>query len=255
VKTVINALVDLQEIDNEIHKYVVQKDTLARTLNELKDLVARMEASVEEKQNKLRDVEKWYQEQVDTLKEYSERMNRIKSSLQSVTKTKDYLLRQKELENLRRHKQTKEDEIEKVNETVKDFRDAISRDMEKIADLKRDTEQEGGATWDQVHQLEATVTEISKKRERLLPLVPPDKLRRYEQIKTRRDGVAIVEATNGNCGGCHVQLRPQQFNILLRMETIENCPNCNRFLFVKKETIDQAKKDAIATPDAPVLEA
>lgn len=239
MKDVILALVELQEIDNEIHKYAVQKDTLAKTLNELKELVGRMEASVQEKQVKLSDVEKWYQEQVETLKEYGDRMTRIKASLQQVTKTKDYLLRQKELENLRRHKQTKEEEIEKVNETIRDFRDAISRDQEKIAQLKMDTEQEGGATWDQVHQLEATIAEISKKREHLLPIVPPATLRRYDQIKGRRDGLAIVEAGNGSCGGCHVQLRPQHFNILLRMQSLEACPSCTRFLYVRAETVSK----------------
>jgi len=39
VKNIIAALVELQEIDNEIHKYAQQKARLADTLNELKSLV------------------------------------------------------------------------------------------------------------------------------------------------------------------------------------------------------------------------
>ncbi len=243
MKEIISALVELQGIDNEVYKYVLQKDQLANTLNEMKELVSRMEQSVEEKKAKLIDVERWYTEQTETLREYNDRMGRIKASLNSVTKTKDYLVRQKELENLRRHKQSKEEEIEKVKDTINDFRDAIDRDMERIAGLKAETEQEGGATWDQVHQLEETIAEISKRRDAITPRVPGQILRRYEQIKSRRDGLAIVEALDGNCMGCHVALRPQQYNLCLRMESLESCPICNRFLYARDETVQAAEME------------
>ena len=243
MKEVISALAQLQTIDNEIYKYALQKDKLANTLNELKDLVARMEQSVEDKKTKLSDVQRWYDEQKEILSEYNERMNRIKASLNAVTKTKDYLTRQKELENLRRHKQAKEDEIKKVEETINDFRDAIDRDLARIEELKLDTEAEGGATWDQVHELEATIANIATQREHLLPEVPKGVQRRYDQIKARREGVAIVEVlTDGCCGGCHVQLRAQQFNILLRMESLEACPRCNRFMYVSSASIEELKQ-------------
>jgi uncharacterized protein len=246
VRDIITALVQLQEVDNEVHRYAQQKDKLAHTLNELKELVSKMEQSVEDKKTKLADVETWYQDQVDTLKEYNERMAKIKASLQSVTKTKDYLIRQKELENLRRHKQSKEEEIEKVRETISDFTDAIARDLEKISELKKDTEDEGGSTWEQVHQLEATITEISKKREHLLPLVPRAVLSKYDRIKDRRDGLAIVDSTDGSCGGCHVALRPQVYNTLLKMESLENCPMCTRFVYVCEETVAKMKGEGEA---------
>jgi len=202
-----------------------------------------MEQSVEEKQAKLKDVEKWYKEQQDTLQEYNDRMAKIKTSLAATTKTKDYLVRQKALENLRRPKQTKEDEINKVKETINDFRDAISRDIARIKELNRDAEREGGATWDQVHQLKETIAQISTKRSRLLAIVPGNILRRYEQIRDRRDGLAIVDASEGTCLGCHVQLRPQQYNVVLRLETLESCPICQRFVFVRPDFAAQVEHD------------
>lgn len=237
---IIEALVQLQEIDNEVYKYVQQKDQLAKTLNELKLLVGKMQASVDEKRVKLVEVQKWYDEQVATLTEYTERINKIKQTLAAVSKTKDYLVRQKEMENLRRHKQVKEEEIEKVKDTISDFKDAIARDEERIAELSRDTEEEGGATWGQVRQLEETIAQISKGRDSLTPLVPRPILSRYEQIKRARDGIAIVPADDEHCGGCHVQLRAQIYNTLLRRQSLEACPICNRFLYVREKTVEQA---------------
>jgi len=251
IKT-IEALVKLQEIDNEVYRYVEQKDQLAKTLNELKVLVGKMQASVDEKRAKLVEVEKWYDEQLVLLKDYTDRINKIKHSLASVSKTKDYLMRQKELENLRRHKQSKEEEVEKVRDTIADFKDAIARDEERIAELSQDTEAEGGATWSQVRQLEETISRISVNREALLPLVPRNVMTRYEQIKRARNGLGIVPADNGECGGCHIRLRDQLFNTVLKRCSLEACPNCNRFLFVQLETAkdaenhDEQKGDASA---------
>ena len=244
MKEVFVALAELQKIDNEIYRYMQQKDSLANTLNELKDLVASMEKSIEEKRLKLQDVESWYEEQRKDLKTYNERMSRIKSSLATITKTKEYLIRQKELESLRRHKQSKEEEIEKVKETIEDFKEAIARDERKIGELKLDTEKEGGATWAQVRQLQEQVDEISKKREAVLPSVPRQILARYERVRDRRDGLAIVEAREGSCGGCHVRLRPQVYNQLFRMESLETCPSCDRFIYVGEETVNEMKAEA-----------
>jgi uncharacterized protein len=51
----------------------------------------------------------------------------------------------------------------------------------------------------------------------------------------RRAGVAIVEARNGTCLGCNMQLPPQMFNSLFRTQEIQSCPHCNRLLFVEKQ--------------------
>lgn len=242
MKTVIEALIQLQEIDNEVYKYVQQKEKLADTLSELKELVSRMQTSVEDKKRKLSDVKKWYDEQTAVLENYKKRMSEIKASLAAITKTKEYLVRQRELENLRRHRQAKEEEIEKVRATIADFEEAISQDESRIQDLHNETEKEGGATVDQLNQLESTIQQISSKRVHLLPQVPAPMLRRYEQIRNARDGIAIVYADDGSCGGCHVQLRAQVYNTLLRRESIETCPMCNRFLCVSETLVETLKK-------------
>ena len=38
--------------------------------------------------------------------------------------------------------------------------------------------------------------------------------------------------TGGTCRGCNRQIPPQMAIILVRANTIENCPNCNRIIYV-----------------------
>ncbi len=70
-----------------------------------------------------------------------------------------------------------------------------------------------------------------KKFEALVPGLKPDLLRRYEMIKGRRNGIAVVSARNSICSGCNMNLPPQLYNELQRSEELICCPNCNRIIY------------------------
>ncbi len=59
----------------------------------------------------------------------------------------------------------------------------------------------------------------------------PQVLSLFEQVSRRRNGVAVAEARDGICTICHVRLRPQVFNTVLRGDEILQCDHCNRILF------------------------
>jgi len=63
-------------------------------------------------------------------------------------------------------------------------------------------------------------------------------LRKYENIKILRGGVAVVPARNGSCTGCNMKLRPQLYNIILRAQTLETCPSCKRILYSEEGLAD-----------------
>ena len=41
----------------------------------------------------------------------------------------------------------------------------------------------------------------------------------------------MAEARSGICTICHVRLRPQVFNTVLKNESIQQCDSCNRILY------------------------
>ena len=70
-----------------------------------------------------------------------------------------------------------------------------------------------------------------KKFDALVPGLKPDVRRRYEMIKVRRNGVAVVSARSAICSGCNMNLPPQLFNELQRSDELIYCPNCNRIIY------------------------
>ena len=53
----------------------------------------------------------------------------------------------------------------------------------------------------------------------------------FEGVSARRQGVAVSEARDGICTICHVRMRPQVFNTVLRNEQVLQCDSCQRILY------------------------
>ncbi len=54
---------------------------------------------------------------------------------------------------------------------------------------------------------------------------------KYDLLRDRRNGLAIVNVLGGVCQGCFMNLPPQQYNILLRGDKMLDCPSCQRMLY------------------------
>ena len=59
----------------------------------------------------------------------------------------------------------------------------------------------------------------------------PHALAVFELVSRRRNGVGVAQARDGICTVCHVRLRPQVFNTVLRNDQIIQCDSCQRILY------------------------
>ncbi|NTV15513.1 MAG: hypothetical protein HGA96_16540 [Desulfobulbaceae bacterium] len=80
-------------------------------------------------------------------------------------------------------------------------------------------------------KLAAKRQKLAKDREGKAKKVRVDLLRKYEQIRAKRDGLGMVGVNRGVCFGCYMNVPPQLYNELLREDKLHICPTCNRLLF------------------------
>jgi predicted nucleic acid-binding Zn-ribbon protein len=91
--------------------------------------------------------------------------------------------------------------------------------------------------------LGAALERMTHERATLVASLDPGVLLTFEQVSRKRNGVAVAEARDGICTICHVRLRPQVFNTVLKNEQIMQCDSCNRILY-------HVPKSAAAAPDS-----
>ena len=73
----------------------------------------------------------------------------------------------------------------------------------------------------------------------------------YERVRAGRNGVAVAEARDGFCTGCHVRLPPQAYNEVRTNEMLVTCENCSRILYyVEPRERNEPNPEAQAKPSA-----
>ncbi|PYV14363.1 MAG: hypothetical protein DMG21_18320, partial [Acidobacteria bacterium] len=73
----------------------------------------------------------------------------------------------------------------------------------------------------------------------------------YERVRAGRNGVAVAEARDGFCTGCHVRLPPQAYNEVRTNKMLVTCENCSRILYyVEPRERNEPNPEAQAKPSA-----
>jgi predicted nucleic acid-binding Zn-ribbon protein len=93
----------------------------------------------------------------------------------------------------------------------------------------------------------AVAEQMAAERSALVPQIERGALDMFMRVLKARQGIAVTQAVNGHCTICHVRLRPQVYNTIIRNEQIVQCDSCQRILYytgVKDATAGQAQIEA-----------
>lgn len=83
--------------------------------------------------------------------------------------------------------------------------------------------------------MRAQAMELSKQRAAAAAAVPPELIKRYDKLRSYKNGVAIVAIVDGNtCGGCNMGLPSSVVTRVHEGSAIVLCDNCERLLCDKR---------------------
>jgi len=95
---------------------------------------------------------------------------------------------------------------------------------------------------------QAALERIAVERAALIAGLDTQVLATFDAVSRKRNGVAMSEARAGVCTICHVRLRPQVFNTVLRNDSILQCDHCNRILYYVPVPASAATAPSGASP-------
>ena len=84
-------------------------------------------------------------------------------------------------------------------------------------------------------ETEDTVVGQRQEEARLLEALPTDVVDRYRLIRSRRGGLAVVQARDEACTACFMRIPPQMYIEVIRRSRVLQCPNCHRILIPPRE--------------------
>jgi len=232
VQKQLQLLRDLQELDTETK---VVEDEQKAALSEqqgLKQELDRLQDMVDSLAGEIAVLEAEKRELDNAMTLEQENVQRSEARLPQIKTQKEYVAVIKEVDTAKKLAKELQSSIDAKNEILTSL---LADKEEKDGELAASTEQADA----RCAEIDAAMVSVNEKfakmtsqRKALLEELPKKMRKRYELLMSRRAGVAVVEARDGACYGCHMHLPPQMYNSLFVAEEVQSCPHCNRLLYV-----------------------
>ncbi len=236
-KEIVN-LIKLQEIDLEIRKIDSLREKLPEKYNYLIEKISKIRSEIEKERELLLELQKKKIDIEDEISLESTRLTKSQQKLSTIKTNREYQALLKEIEEMKKGNKAREDEILGIMEKNEDISKKIN---EKDAEIKKLTV-EYDEEKNNIEKLSAEFSEryafLLTEREVISNSVKKDILSKYNFLKDKRAGLAIVEVKGAVCMGCHMNVPPQLFNELLRNDKIYFCPSCQRLIYTALDNTD-----------------
>ena len=239
MKELLTNLIALQNVElemfkaeeglREIPKGVEEIESIIRARKSALDAVDEEIALYEERKGPL-EVE---------LKENQIILDAADARIKRIKTNKEYLALQREIDLAKKRKADIEEQLLTIMEKI-DKKNIDKERIQKSFDSDRVIlEEKKEKLTSQIKDLEAVLGGYKGQDETLRKSVDASLLSKYDRIKQGKKGLAVVECSDGVCGGCHMHVPPQLYNELVRGDKLIICPICQRILYVNSESKEE----------------
>ena len=231
MKRQLELLWKLQTVEQQIEE--AQKDKVAYPL-QLERLEGTLRAQEEKKEEEKQRIEELERERVTMegeLELESERIKRSQLKLLEIKTNKEYQALLKEIVTGKENNSQREEEIIRMLENIDQLKTDYASTVESALKERKKIDEETTKIKGQMVKVEQDINHWHQTREEIVKELDPELLKRYNTLKDKRNGIAVVLVKNEGCQGCYVNIPPQMYNEVQKNKEIILCPNCNRILY------------------------
>jgi len=231
LKEEIQRLKDLQEVDLEIGK--IEKEMAAgnEMLSSRKDSIEKHKTDIAEYEAKLEEGETRRRELEAEVEDAQLMIKDRQNKLMKVQTNREYQSILKEIDDAKNDNRQRDDELVRLLEQAEYLQKKKDNQVALCEEEETQYNEDSAKLEKEAAALKTKMAKLLKTRATKEKKVKAALLRKYEQIREKRDGVAMVGVNRGVCHGCFMNVPPQLYNELLREDKLHACPTCNRLLY------------------------
>jgi predicted nucleic acid-binding Zn-ribbon protein len=243
-------LVKLQEIESraaEAEQHITAAPdkiaALAAKLTAARDAVASARQSLTDNQTRRRTLDRDLIAAQQRLEKYKEQLMAVKTNEEYHAMQHQIAAAQAEVGRIEEHILVNMLDADEIQATLKAAEAALTTEEAVIA-------RERSAIEADVVEQRRIAEQTRSQRSEVLAHLSRASAEMFQRVMKARQGIAVAPAVSGHCSICHVRLRPQVFNTIIKNEEIVQCDSCQRILYytgVRDATVGQAAIDAAET--------
>lgn len=217
--------------DEEIRKLDVELVKEREALEGVKKDLVRVREQIEQERHRYDEIEHDRGARIQEGRVLQQQLERSREKMNRTRNEKESNAVQRELEETRKLLRDVEDAVGKRSLELDELRKSIIDHEEQEAGYVARIGETEGAVSKRLQEIEAERGEKAQVRDGIAKKLPPVVLRKYDQIRAKRlSGAARLEA--GRCKACNMSIPPQLAQRIARADVLEQCPSCNRFLYI-----------------------
>lgn len=210
---------DLAEVDNRV-------DALNNQLTEYEDKVARDRDTLE-------SLRKQYRADESDVQMIESQIAKSQEKLSAVKTNKEYQSTLKEIDDLKAKASLIEDQMLETLDRIESSENQERVDRADLAEVKIQVEEQQAQIRHQSEEQKEQLASCMKERDAVLNRLDSSTQAHYYRVKRQGRGTAIAAVVDAVCQVCRMNIPPQLFNELMRMDSMFLCPNCQRIIYPK----------------------
>ncbi|RJQ68496.1 MAG: hypothetical protein C4519_23170 [Desulfobacteraceae bacterium] len=233
LKNNLKTMAQLQYIDAQSEAIQKQLAGVEVRIGALSAQVTDFEQQVEQARLQLDMLKKQYRSDENEVKTIENSIIKSDDKLRAVKTNKEYQSMLKEIDDLKSKKASIEDRmlegLEQI-ETAERNMDSLKADLE---DLQRENQGKREAILQAAHDQRLELEELKEEREETWAGLDPKMQKVYARAKQQGGGIAVAAVVDSVCQACRMNLPPQAYIELQRLNTMSMCPHCQRIIYPK----------------------
>lgn len=224
-------LVTLQRCEEKINRLEADLAKVDTRILALDDQLATYEKQVADQKQRLEDLGAAYRSGESEVKIVESQVEKSQEKLRAVKTNKEYQSTLKEIDDLKKKASALEDTMLVHLDEIEAAESELGRANADLDDVRVDVSSQRKEISVQAEEQKRVLTGIQQEREAIMARMPQALIDKYSKVKHQGRGVAVAAVTDAVCQVCRMNIPPQLFNELQRMDTMRMCPNCQRIIY------------------------
>ncbi len=231
VKEHIITMVSLQKREISIRRLETDLAGIDERIEALSEELSSYKTLVDEKEQQLADVKKAYRSNEDEVQMIEVQIGKSKEKLSAVKTNKEYQSMLKEIDELSEKSSNIEDQMLADLDRIELYEKELVERRADLEDAQSDIIQKQDEIREKSKLQKAECDDLKDERDKIWGTLDVEIQRIYEKVKQQSNGIAIAAIVDGICQACRINIPPQLYNELRRMDQLRMCPNCQRIMY------------------------
>ena len=161
----------------------------------------------------------------------------------TITDAKELSNYQEEVDILKNSNSKLEDQILEIMEEQGQLEPGIEILEKGMKELDSEVKRINNEIEEKHEGLKHNIEGLKKRKEDVMARIPADYLKRYNETRTKKGGIAVSVIKDNFCGVCNMEIPAVEAEKFIDSETLYKCPLCGRISILYQPGMDDIKKE------------